>query len=153
MNAILSPRSSPGGAGFTLLELMAVLLLSGLVMAHLLPAARRQLDRMAVLGAREEVAGLFQRARAEAVARGGANLILTSEPPSVELRAGEEVLARSSLEEEYGVTLTLSRNRAQAELLFDPLGIGRVASQTLRFSRSGTEVRLVVSSLGRVVRP
>jgi Tfp pilus assembly protein FimT len=146
-------RFRPPGAGSTLLELITVLALLGLVLAELLPAARSQMDRMAVLGAREDVAGLLQRARAEAVARGGATLVLAADPPSAEVRVGQEILAWSHLDREYGVTLSLSRNRPRAVLVFDPLGLGRISGQTLRFRRNGVEARLVVSSLGRVTRP
>ncbi len=145
--------SRPAPGGYTLLELITVMVLLGLVTAGLLPAARNQLDRMAVVGAREEVAGLFHQARSEAIARGGAQIHLTAHPPLVELAAEGEVLARASLREEYRVTLTLSSGRPEAQLNFDALGLGRVASQTLRFSRGRAEVRLVVSSLGRVSRP
>ena len=151
MATVTSSRTPP--AGFTLLELVTVVTLLGLALAQLVPAARRQLDRMAVLGAREEVAGLFHQARMEAVARGGASLILTSLPPRVELRQGDELLASGDLGGEYGITLTLSGGRTEATLLFDALGLGRVASQTLRFFRGEAEALLVVSSLGRVTRP
>lgn len=139
-------------SGFTLLELVVALFLLGLAVAQLIPAARHQLHRMAVLGAREEVAGLLHRARGEAVARGGAEIILTSAPPLVELIASGDTLERVDLEESYGVSLGLSRDRSQARLVFGPLGLGRVASQTLRFLRGREEARLVVSSLGRVAR-
>jgi len=131
---------------------VVVLTLFGLSMAELLPAARRQLDRMAVLGAREEVAGLLHRARGEALARGEAEVVLTSVPPRAELIAGEDTLARTKLEESYGVTLSLSRDRSEARLRFGPLGLGRVASQTLRFRRGDAEVLLVISSFGRAAR-
>jgi type II secretory pathway pseudopilin PulG len=155
----LRPASGTGHGGrtrpvgHTILELLTALVLTGLSLSVLLPAARRQVDRMAVLGAREEVAGLFHRARSEAIARGGARVHLVAEPARVELSAGDEVLALAHLHDEYRVTLTLSAGRPEAELTFDALGLGRVASQTLRFTRGGAEARLVVSSLGRVARP
>jgi len=146
------PSSLHGSGGFTVLELATVLLLLSLSIGSLLPAARRQLDRMAVLGAREEVAGLFHRARFEAVTHGGAALHLKTGPASATLIAGGEVVAHAALTDEYGVTLTLSRGHSEAELTFDPLGLGRVASQTLGFLRGRAEAGLVVSSYGRVVR-
>lgn len=145
--------SSPHGSrGFTLLELATALLLLSFSLGSLLPAARRQLDRMAVLGAREEVVGLFHLARVEAVALGSATLHLESGTAFATLIAGGEVVGHAALMDEYGVTLTLSRGRSEADLTFDPLGLGRVASQTLRFYRGEAEAGLVVSSFGRVVR-
>ena len=149
------PRSfflSPRPAGFTILELVTVLLLIGFSLSGLLPAARRHLDRSAVLGAREEMAGLFHRARGEAVAFGGARLHLDSDSASATLFAGGEEVDHVAFMEEYRVSLALSNDRTDAELNFDPLGLGRVASQTLRFIRGEAEARLVVSSFGRVVR-
>jgi type II secretory pathway pseudopilin PulG len=149
------PRSfppRPGSRGFTILELVTVLLLMGFSLGSLLPAARRHLDRFAVLGAREEMAGLFHRARSDAVAFGGATLHLDSDSAAATLLAGGEEVDHVAFMEEYRVSLVLSNDRREAELNFDPLGLGRVASQTLRFLRGEAEARLVVSSLGRVVR-
>lgn len=134
------------------MEMVTVVTLMALLVAELLPAARKQRNRMAVVGAREEVAGVFHRARMAAVARGGATITLRALPPQVRLSAGGETLLRADLEREYGIELTLSRNRSVVDLHYDALGIGRVASQTLIVARGGEEVRLVVSSYGRVRR-
>jgi type II secretory pathway pseudopilin PulG len=149
------PRLAPSAPAFTILEILALLAVLGSTLAVSLPAARHQLDRTAVLAAREEVAGLFHRARAEAVARGGASLLLSADPPVVELAGGQELLARCRLEDQYGarLTMTLSGGRMEAALRFDALGLGRVASQTIRFSRGEAEAVLVVSSYGRLARP
>jgi hypothetical protein len=50
------------------------------------------------------------------------------------------------------VSLELSRGRSEVCLAYGPLGIGLVASQTLRLHRGTKEASLVVSSLGRAVR-
>lgn len=144
--------SSGKTQGFTLMELAVVLALLGLAISHLLSAARYQADQMAVLGAREDLAGILHRARTEAISRGGAEVVLTSSPPSAELLAGEDTLARAPIGESYGVALGLSRDRAEARLRFGPLGLGLVASQTLGITRGDAEAFLVVSSLGRVTR-
>lgn len=139
--------------GFTLLELAVVLFLLSLTLGHLLSAGRRQVDRLAVLGAREEVVGLLHRARMEAVANGGASVRLFTDPPRVELEAKGMILERRELEREYGIDLGLTRDRKEVELRFGPLGIGHVSGQTLRFRRGTKTAELVISSLGRVSRP
>ena len=139
--------------GFTLLELVTVVTLLALALAELVPAARRQVDRMAVQGAREEVVGLFHRARMEAVARGGVTLTLNADSGWAELIHDDHLLARANLAREYHVSLVLSGEREQATLRYDALGLGRVASQTVRLSRGEALATLVVSSLGRVTRP
>jgi prepilin-type N-terminal cleavage/methylation domain-containing protein len=147
------PIPPPGSrSGYTLLELSAVLLLLGISFSALLPAAQHQMDRMAVMGATAEVAGLFHRVRFEAVAHGGAILRLETTPASVALMVGGAVVERSELEGVYRVALKLSRDRSETDLHFDPLGLGRVASQTLSFTRGRAEVDLVVSSYGRIIR-
>jgi prepilin-type N-terminal cleavage/methylation domain-containing protein len=144
--------SSGRSQGFTLMELALVLALLGLTISHLLSAARYQADRMAVLAAREDLAGLLHRARTEAISRGGAEVVLTTSPPLAELLSGEDTLARTPIGEAYGVALGLSRGRAEARLRFGPLGLGIVASQTLGITKGEAEAFLVVSSLGRVTR-
>lgn len=141
-------------AGFTILEMITALVILGSAVAFSLPAMKRQVDRTAVLGAREELAGLLHRARAEAVSLGGAKLHLVADPPAVELRAGGALLSRREFLDDYGpgISMTLSRDRAEAELAFDALGIGRIASQTIRFTRGAAEAGLVVSAYGRLVR-
>lgn len=138
--------------GFTLLELVAVLALLGVGLASLIPAARHQLDRMAVLGARDEVEGLLHLARQEAIARGSSDVILSVQPPKAILIAGSDTLFDADIGKTRAVTLSLSRDRSEVRLSFGPLGLGRIASQTIRFQRGSALATLVVSSLGRVVR-
>ena len=150
MSTIPTPRCTP--AAFTLMEMAVVLTFLGLSIAVLLGAAGRQLDRMAVVGGREEVAGLFHEVRQVAAARGGAELVVRSDPPAVSLLASGDTLAHADLRKAYGITLELSRGRRQVSLYFGPLGLGRVSSQTIRFQRGASEARLVVSALGRITR-
>jgi prepilin-type N-terminal cleavage/methylation domain-containing protein len=138
--------------GFTLLELITVITLLGLLLGRTLPAGRRLQDRMAVIGAREAVVGLFHRARSEAIARGGATLALTVEPSGVRLLTGTTTLEEEDLEGGYGVSLGLSRGRKEGTLTFDALGLGRVSSLTLVFSRGDASAQLVISSYGRITR-
>lgn len=138
--------------GFTLLELVTAITLMGLTLAGAVPTARRLVDRMAVVGAREEVMGLFHQVRLEALARGGSTLLLEASPPTARIWSGSALRASTDLEASYGVDLTLSRNRERVELSFDALGLGRVSSQTLRISRGREVATLVVSSTGRVTR-
>ena len=131
---------------------MVVLSLLTLAVAGVFPALMARMDHLAVVAAREEVMGVFHRARALAVAKGGATVLLTSQPSTVSLQSGEKVHSFISLEDSRDVRLSLSGNRSEVELSFDPLGLGRVASQTLTFSRGSSTARLVISSYGRLER-
>ena len=141
---------SPASGGYTLLELATALTLLAVAVSSLLPAARRQMDRMAVLGAREELVGYVHRARLLAVEEGGTTLRITAQPPRVQLLAGSRLLEYAPLAPDGNVTLTLSREREEVELSYDALGLGRVASQTILLERGGASASLVVSSFGRV---
>jgi prepilin-type N-terminal cleavage/methylation domain-containing protein len=138
--------------GFTLLELLAVVSLLGLVLSQALPLARAQVDRLAVVGAREKLAGLLHEARASAVTYGGARVRVVRSPPSAELLVGEEVHATVAFGRGRGTRLSLSRDRAEVEIRYDALGLGRVASQTVRFTRGEVGAALVISSYGRIRR-
>lgn len=144
-------RASPS-SGFTLLELITVIALLGLALGELLPAGSHLLDRMAVLGAREAAVGLIHRARMEAIARGGARVVVETSPPAMKIVARASSPAIDEVTFDEGVIMALSGDRESVELTFDAMGVGRVASQTLRFSRGSAQAELVVSSFGRVTR-
>lgn len=137
--------------GFTLLELTVGLFLAGLTLAVSLPAARRALDRMAVVGAREAVVGLLTRARGEAVRRGGASLVIDTDG-LVFVEVGGQALDSVDLATRYEVTIGLSGSGERAQIPFDALGIGRFASRTVEFRRGSAVTSLIVSSYGRVTR-
>ena len=86
------------------------------------------------------------------MARGGAVFSLLAASASAAIVAGEDTLVRSDLQTAYGVMLSLSGDRNGADLIFGPLGLGRVASQTIRLRKGRAEAKLIVSSFGRVVR-
>jgi prepilin-type N-terminal cleavage/methylation domain-containing protein len=138
--------------GFTLLELVAALLLLGMATSMLLPAARRVSDRSAVVGAREAMVGMISRTRGYALAGGGATLTLIASEARARAESGDSVVERIHLGRGFGVEVELSRGRDSVSLSFDALGIGRVASQTVRLRRGECEAALVISAYGRVTR-
>ncbi len=138
--------------GYTLLELLTVLLVMACAVNALLPAARSLTDRMAVVAAREALVGLVARVRSEAITHGGATLTILSDPPSAWIDAGDTLVTRSEIGSAFGVTLHLTGRRDRARLAFDALGLGRVASQTIRIRRGDASAGIVVSSYGRVRR-
>ena len=75
------------GEGFSLPELVLVMTIIGLALGGALPAASHLRDRLAVVGARESMVGIFHKARLEAVAFGGASIVLRVSPPEAELWA------------------------------------------------------------------
>lgn len=138
--------------GFTLLELVVALALSAVVLGVGLPAARRSMERMAVVGAREAMVGMIVRARSEAVTRGGATVVLDASGGTVRVETSAGVVDAVDLASAFGVRLELGASRAEARLPFDGLGIGRITSRTVEVRRGGAVAGIVVSSYGRVTR-
>lgn len=136
--------------GITLPELLLTILVLG-VAAHLtLSPFRRQVDAIVLSAAREEVIALFHRARTEARYRGRADLFL-SEGEDPILLAPERPPTRALLSDR-GIDLEIAGSRSELELAYGPLGMAAVASATLILRRRDAEVRLIVSSYGRVRR-
>lgn len=136
--------------GFTVLELCVTLLLMGVALSALLPAARRQRDRMAVLAAREAAVSLVARARREARLSGGATLRIRREGGRAWVEAAGARVDTLALEERFGVRLDLPV--PEVRLPFDALGVGRLASRNLVFLRGRDSAGVAVSAYGRVRR-
>ena len=138
-------------SGTTLLELTVVLVLIALAGTAILPAARRQADRAALVGAREAVAALAARTRTEAMLAGAASLRVRAADGELAVLTADSLIAVLNLGSQYGVTIELGGRTTVAELHFDGLGLGRVASRTITLRRGQEEVELVVSAYGRAV--
>jgi type II secretory pathway pseudopilin PulG len=138
--------------GHTLVELLFVLTLMGAAGASLAPSARRYRERAAVVAAREVLVGVLAEARVAAMESGAATVHISSDPGAAGASVGDSTIRFVPLGDEYGVALTLSRGQTEAEIHFDALGLGRVASQTIGFHRGAASAELVVSSYGRVRR-
>lgn len=138
--------------GHTLFELCAALLLASIALSAVVPLARGIRDRMALVAAREAVAGTVAEARSAAVVHGSAAAHLASGPWRVWVQAGDSVYPAVDLEAEWGVVVVLSRDRTATSLAYDAMGLGRVASETIRFRRGDRVASLVVSGYGRVRR-
>ena len=138
--------------GFSLAELVVVLVLAALL-AGALPIHLGGLrDRLAVRAAREASVGLVARARQRAILTGGAELRIQEDPPRLTVPGGDAGTLRLDLRAEHGVELEIPGPARRATVRFDALGIGRMASRTLRFHRRGAEASLTLSAYGRVRR-
>lgn len=138
--------------GFTLLELVVAVSLAAFVLGAGLPAARRSVDRMAVVGAREAMVGMIVRARSEAVTWGGARVVLDASAGTVRVETSSGVVDALDLGAAFRVRLDLGGSRTEAHLTFDGLGIGRIASRSVQVTRGSAAAGIVVSSYGRVTR-
>lgn len=146
------PPRAPSPAGATLLELLLALALVSVALGLALPPLGSLRNRSAVSAARESTVALLARARAEALARGGATVELDGPGASAVLRVAGVELARLDLGRRWRVGLELGGGRESAQVVYGPLGLGRVASRTLVFVRGGARAVLTVSAYGRVAR-
>ena len=137
-------------SGFTIIELCVVLVLMGIGASVLLPQARRQRDRMAVLAAREATVGHIARTRREARLSGGASLAVRGSGGVLWIESGGVSRDTLEIEEDFGVDMEVAA--ATATIPFDALGVGRVASRSFVFTRGDARAGLVVSAYGRVRR-
>jgi len=138
--------------GFTLLEMVVVTSLLAMVLAAGVPAARRSIDRMAVVGAREGLVGMVIRTRSEARARGGAALVVDPLQGRARIESRIGVVDSLDLGRAFGVRVQTGVTDRSVRLEFDGLGIGRVASRTIAIRRGAGRAAIVVSSYGRVSR-
>jgi len=134
--------------GFSLLELIAVLMIAGIVVALALPRLRNARDAAAVHAAMGELGALYAAARQEAIARRAAVAVrIDTAGRAVELRVSDARLVRRALGETYGVSLGTNRDST----VYDPRGIGFGLSNVTIVVRRGSVVdTLAVSRLGRV---
>ena len=64
---------------------------------------------------------------------------------------GDTVVFRGEIQS-FGVTLHLTSQRERSRIVFDAMGLGRVASQSIRIRRGEASAGIVVSSFGRIRR-
>lgn len=141
-----------GRAGYSLIEVAVALAIIAALAPPVATAASRLRATFDLKRAQEDAARLFTAARWAAIRDGSATVELVADPPRgrVVSITGDTV-ATADLGP-GGVKLRLSRGRATSRVRYGPVGLGWVASQSLRFTKAGQEKALVISSLGRVSR-
>ena len=110
--------------GFTLVEVVVVLVIIGLAVASVVPAMRSAESQNLADGPAAELAQLLRTARATALERATpvvATVTTATGAYFVEMQTDSAVLlAEGVLRQEPGVTLTT--DRARVRIVFDPLG-------------------------------
>ncbi len=153
MHAVAARLGRPlAQGGYSLIEIAVALAIVAALAPPVAASASRLRAVYAVRRAQENAALLFTAARWAAVRDGRATIELVAAPPRGRvISANGDTVLTADLGQ-GGVTLRLSGDRATSRVRYGPVGLGWVASQTLRFARAGHERALVISSLGRVSR-
>ncbi len=144
-------------SGFSLIEILTVMVMVGIIVAMGIPKFGNTLARQDVRGARVLITTLHSRAKNAAISRSrttrlairnGYFLTLSANPITGVVDTvggrGDSVAAR------YGVTYSVVPSTRDT-LVFDPRGLGAEAtSTTIYVSKSGFADTITISPLGRI---
>jgi len=139
-------------AGTTLVELLVTLSLLAILAGLAYPPMRRGMDQLAVRSARDALAAGVARARATAISRGGASLVVDIAKARfwIEAADGDTLALPVDLARQYGVRLEVSGAAdSPIALAFDGRGLGRVANRTFSVLRGDAVAGLTLSTYGR----
>lgn len=144
----MSPSPPRRSRGYTLVELVLVLVVMGLVSAVGMRQVQRYLDHIATRDAVRLAGALFSRARDDAIAlHTFVSIRVDTATASLDLLARGLPASRAALGVVHGVTISTSRD----SITFDPRGLGYgAANLTLVATRGRSADTLTVSRLGRV---
>ena len=137
--------------GYSLFELTAVLALLTLASTAVLPVAARYRDRADVLAARETLVMLVRRTRTEALRAGGASLRIDGGEGSARLSVGDSLVHLERFGERGRVHVSPASG-LRTDIMYNALGLGVFASETIEVRAGAARARLVVSTYGRVRR-
>ena len=138
-------------AGFTLIEIVIVLVIVGILAALGAPRFGKALDQLAVARAVHETIGLYRSARFAAIVRGKPVRIEFSGDSLVAVLEGQPdtVFMRRAGPAVFGVSLTVSRPTIRINVT----GLGYGAANTKLVFRRGTVAdSLATSRIGRIRR-
>lgn len=142
--------------GFSLVEMVIVVVLIGVMLAIGLPFFRSSTNSGSVRGASDAVASMHARAKLTAIQRGRATRLMFNTAASrvwvVASKAtgsGQDTVgAVEDLSERFGVTLRTSRD----SLIFTPRGVGtELSGTTIIVAKGGVADTLTASAAGRLI--
>jgi len=142
--------------GFTLIEMLMVVVIISLASLVALPKFRSAVNRSNMLSARAKVMASFSAARATAAGSGrtavlhvGGNTVWVSATPRLKPGAGtlDTIVTPQNLNSMYGVTATNTVD----SVLIDQTGLGRNASNIV-LSHGYLQDTIQISRYGRVMK-
>lgn len=150
---------APPRAGFTLMELLVVIVIIGVTAAAAYPLIGSAMTRIDVRGARYHATTLITQARAAAQETGrtttlsfaGNRALITASPRLVSAVGStvDTIGTPANYTQAYGVTVT---GTAGTSIVFDSRGLASSVATTLRFTRTGITDSVIVTDLGRITR-
>lgn len=153
------PRQRRIRRGFTLVELMVVVVLVGVLMRFALPFFRTGTTKSDVRGAADAAAAIHELTKQTAIQRSRVTRMVMDRSASTMVAVANKVSGSGvdtvgkvvSLASRFGVTFTTSPTRDT--LIFTPRGIGTESSDTkIIITKGGFYDTVSVSSAGRLIR-
>jgi prepilin-type N-terminal cleavage/methylation domain-containing protein len=141
-------RTSPVRHGFTLIETVAVLVISGTLLSIAVPRLAGLRDAAAVRGAMSDLGSVFTLARQTAVTRRATvAIVIDTTAGEVILRSQGQTFLRHGLQTSYGVRVSSNRDSA----VYDPRGLAYgLSNLSISVRRGNFSDTLTMSRLGRV---
>jgi prepilin-type N-terminal cleavage/methylation domain-containing protein len=146
-------------AGFTIMELLIVVVIIGITAAAAYPLAGAALARMDTRGARYHATTLITQARSAAQETGrtttlsfaGNRALITASPRLVSVMGStvDTIATPVDYIADYQVVVTGSNGTS---IVFDSRGLASTGATTIRFTRGAMQDSVMVSDLGRVTR-
>ncbi len=145
--------------GFTIIEMLMVIVVAGIMMAVAIPFLRNTSQRTSVHGAADEISRLYATARATSIMRGKLSWLVLDPTTSTAMVIAKQVSGTGidtiskpdNLTNRYGVTFTTSTD----SLIFTPRGVGAnlVSTSVILSSTTGGVVDTVwIYPTGKIVR-
>jgi len=139
--------------GYTLIELLIVLLVLGVLVAGGMPRFGRWRDAVAASSARDELAARLAWTRMAAASGEGATLVLHVPDGWYRIELGDGGTAHSAgLGDRFGVVVQVAGSPDSVVLRYDALGIGRMTGRSIEVRRGNAVAGLTVSPHGRYRR-
>ncbi len=134
--------------GFTVAEMIVVMLVAGVLAAVALPRLWATTDRIRVRGAAADVSAAFAAAREQAVTtRTLVAVVLDTVADRVVVRSRDRIVLVRTVGDLYGIELSATRD----SMTYDPRGLGfGAANLSVVLRRGGSAETLSVSRMGRV---
>ena len=148
----MSAMYQPLRSGLSLLELLTSLAILGVLLGMVAVPIARAGDSLAVRAARGAILNAAATTRALATGHGGATLTIRAADGAlaIETRDGAVADTLVRLASEYHVAVAFDDARLPAATLrFDGLGLGRLASRTVRLKRGRVTAGVTFSAYGR----
>lgn len=138
--------------GFTLAEILTVMVIMGVVMMMTLPKMGHINDRNQMRSAKDGISARLAAARAAAIATGrqayfysaGDSIRVTASNGSTQVTKGTTI----NLKRQFGVSV----NSPAFSIMFDGRGMTSGTSNVIRFSRSGIADSICISAIGLINR-